>query len=54
MAAHESLAAGLIGLWAAIFAGWLAYSGIQMQIEEDCRNIQMQIEEDRQKLPSGR
>ena len=39
MAAHESLAAGLIGLWAAIFAGWLAYSGIQMQIEEDRRKI---------------
>jgi hypothetical protein len=35
MAAHESLAAGLIGLWAAIFAASLAYSGIQMQIEED-------------------
>jgi hypothetical protein len=56
MAAHESLAAGLIGLWAAIFAAWVAYSGIQMQIEENRRtieenrrNIQMQIEEDRRK-----
>jgi hypothetical protein len=49
MAAHESLAAGLIGLWAAIFAAWLAYSGIQMQIEENRRGIQMQIEEDRRK-----
>jgi DNA-binding FrmR family transcriptional regulator len=39
MAAHESLAAGLIGLWAAIFAGWLAYSGIQMQIEEDRQKV---------------
>lgn len=39
MAAHESLAAGLIGLWAAIFAGWLAYSGIQMQIEEDREKV---------------
>jgi hypothetical protein len=37
MAAHESLAAGLIGLWAAIFAAWLAYSGIKMQIDEDRR-----------------
>jgi hypothetical protein len=37
IAAHESLAAGLIGLWAAIFAGWLAYSGIQMQIYEERR-----------------
>ena len=35
MAAHESLAAGLIGLWAAIFAAWVAFSGIQMQIEEE-------------------
>jgi hypothetical protein len=35
MAAHESLAAGLIGMGAAIFAAWVAYSGIQMQIEED-------------------
>jgi hypothetical protein len=50
MAAHESLAAGLIGLWAAIFAASLAYSGIQMQIEGDRQNIQMQIEEDRQKV----
>jgi hypothetical protein len=49
MAAHESLAAGLIGLWAAISAAWLAYSGIQMQIEEGRRNIQTQIEEDRRK-----
>jgi hypothetical protein len=56
MAAHESLAAGLIGLWAAILAAWLAYSGawlaysgIQMQIEGDRKNIQMQIEEDRKK-----
>jgi hypothetical protein len=47
MAAHESLAAGLIGLWAAIFAACLAYSGIQRQIEEERRNIQMQIEEER-------
>ena len=50
MAAHESLAAGLIGLWAAIFAASLAYSGIQMQIEGDRQNIQIQIEEDRQKV----
>jgi hypothetical protein len=50
MAAHESLAAGLIGLWAAILAAWLAYSGIQKQIEEDRKNVQMQIEEDRQKV----
>jgi hypothetical protein len=56
MATHESLAAGLIGLWAAILAAWLAfsgarlaYSGIQMQIEEERRNIQMQIEQERQK-----
>jgi hypothetical protein len=56
MAAHESLAAGLIGLWAAILAAWLAfsgarlaYSGIQMQIEENRKNIQMQIEEERKK-----
>jgi hypothetical protein len=40
----------LIGLWAAIFAASLAYSGIQMQIEGDRQNIQMQIEEDRQKV----
>jgi hypothetical protein len=39
MAAHESLAAGLIGWWAAIFAGWLAYSGILKQIEEDRQKI---------------
>jgi hypothetical protein len=39
MAAHESLAAGLIGLWAAIFAASLAYSGIQMQIEEDRQKV---------------
>jgi hypothetical protein len=50
MAAHESLAAGLIGLWAAIFAASLAYSGIKMQIDEDRRNIQMQIEEDRREV----
>jgi hypothetical protein len=56
MAAQESLAAGLIGLWAAILAAWLAfsgarlaYSGIQMQIEEERRNIQMQAEEERRK-----
>ena len=56
MAAHESLAAGLIGLWAAILAAWIAYSGawlaylgIQMQIEEERRNIQMQFEEERRK-----
>jgi len=41
MAAHESLAAGLIGLWAAIFAAWLAYSGIQRQIEEDRHKISL-------------
>jgi hypothetical protein len=39
MAAHESLAAGLIGLWAAIFAAWLAYSGILKQIEEDREKV---------------
>jgi hypothetical protein len=49
MAAHESLAAGLIGLWGAIFAAGLAYLAIQRQIEEERGNIQMQIEEDRQK-----
>ena len=54
MAAHESLAAGLIGLWAAIFAAWLAYSGIRMQIDEERRNIQRQIEEERGKAALGR
>jgi hypothetical protein len=29
----------LIGLWAAIFAASLAYSGIQMQIEEDRQKV---------------
>jgi hypothetical protein len=35
----RNLAAGLIGLWAAIFAAWLAYSGIRMQIEEDREKV---------------
>ena len=35
MATHESLAAGLIGLWAAIVAAWLAYLEILKQIEEN-------------------
>jgi len=39
MAAHESLAAGLISLWAAILAAWLAYSGIRMQIDEDRQKV---------------
>jgi hypothetical protein len=50
IAAHESLAAGLIGLWAAIFAAGLAYLAIQMQIEGDRQNIQKQIEEDRKNI----
>jgi hypothetical protein len=33
--AMGAYAAGLIGFWAAIFAGWLAYSGILRQIEEE-------------------
>jgi hypothetical protein len=45
MAAHESLAAGLIGLWAAILAAWLAYSGAWLAYS----GIQMQIEEERRK-----
>jgi hypothetical protein len=50
MAAHESLAAGLIGLWGAIFAAGLAYLAIQKQIEEDRQNIQMQIAEERRNI----
>jgi hypothetical protein len=50
MAAHESLAAGLIGLWAAILAASLAYSAIQTQIAEERRNIETQIAEERRNI----
>jgi hypothetical protein len=50
MAAHESLAAGLIGLWAAILAASLAYSAIQTQIAEERRNVQTQIAEERRNI----
>ena len=59
MAAHESLAAGLIGLWAAILAAWLAfsgyglaYSGIQMQIEEDRRKVALESDNCQTRQPS--
>jgi hypothetical protein len=35
MAAHEGLAGGLIGAAGALFAAWLAFSGIQRQISEE-------------------
>jgi len=50
MAAHEGLAAGLIGVAGALFAAWVAWSGIQNQIfeEEQRRLRQMADEEQRQ------
>jgi hypothetical protein len=35
MSAHESLAAGLIGVAGAIFAGWLAFTAVQEQLAEE-------------------
>jgi hypothetical protein len=53
MAAHEGLAAGLIGVAGAIWAAWLAYSAIRDQImaERDAREQQQpqQIAERRQR-----
>lgn len=45
IALHESLAAGLIGTGGAIFAGWLAYSAVQLQLSEQHKEAQQkQIE----------
>lgn len=45
MAAHEGLAAGLIGAGGGLFAGWLAYSAIQLQlIEQQSQRTRMQAE----------
>jgi len=48
MAQHESLAGGLVGLWAALSAALLAYWSIQEQIEEGRLTIRRQIEADHQ------
>jgi hypothetical protein len=48
MAQHESLAGGLVGLWAALSAGLLAYWSIQEQIEEGRLTVRRQIEADHQ------
>jgi hypothetical protein len=37
MAAHEGLAGGLIGAAGALFAGWLAFTAVQEQIDEERR-----------------
>ena len=37
MAAHEGLAGGLIGAAGAVFAGWLAWSAVQVQIAAEER-----------------
>ena len=37
MAAHEGLAAGLIGVAGALFAGWLAFDAVQEQIRAEAR-----------------
>ena len=37
IAAHEGLAGGLIGAAGALFAGWLAWSGVQVQIAAEER-----------------
>jgi anti-sigma factor RsiW len=34
MAAHETLAAGLVGAAGALFAAWLAYSAVQRQLAQ--------------------
>src|SRR5262249_26842582 len=48
MAQHESLAGGLVGLWAALSAALLAYWSIQEQIEEGRLTVRRQIEADHQ------
>jgi hypothetical protein len=50
MAAHESLAAGLVGAAGALFAAWLAYSAVQRQLAQQRRATTLNIatrEEDR-------
>jgi hypothetical protein len=46
MAAHENLAGGLVGLWAALSAAWLAYSSVQEQFEEERKRTREQFERD--------
>jgi hypothetical protein len=48
MAQHENLAGGLVRVWAALSAAWLAYSSLREQIEEDRRKVERQIERDHQ------
>ena len=43
MAAHEGLAAGLIGAAGALFAGWLAFEAVQEQIRQE-REREMRLE----------
>lgn len=43
MAAHEGLAAGLIGAAGALFAAWLAFDAVQEQIAQE-RDRELQIE----------
>jgi hypothetical protein len=43
MAVHESLAAGLVGVAGALFAAWLAYSGLQQQFAHQGLAMQQQF-----------
>lgn len=43
IAAHEGLAAGLIGAAGALFAGWLAFQAVQEQMKQE-RNREMRVE----------
>ncbi len=43
MAAHESIAAGLIGAAGALFAGWLAFDAVQEQLRDARRSSERQL-----------
>ena len=50
IAAHDGLAAGLIGAAGAIWAAWLAYTSVQMQIAAETEARERQQREERERI----